>query len=144
MIKTGGMQLMKILSGIVFATLFSCFGFLGQALAGTSVAPGIIEMIAARQDEATGAVKITNVGKEKIHITVEPEDWRRGADGKRGGSVSDWLSVKPQVLDLDPSRAGEVLYHVKVPSDGAGEYAAQIFFSEATTSGGATDRKSVV
>ena len=124
---------------IAFAMVCACFGFSGQAFAGLSVAPGIIEMIAARQDEATGAVKVTNVGKEVVHVTVEPEDWRRGVDGRRGGPVSEWLSVEPQILDLEPGQAGEVSYHVKVPPDAAGEYAAQIFFSEAATGGGATE-----
>ncbi len=115
----------------VFAALLLFLGFSGRALAGLSVSPGMIEMIAARGDEASGSCKVTNTGKEKTHVTVEPEDWKKGADGKRGGSVSDWLTVKPKFLDLDPGKTGEFLYRVRVGPDAAGENTAQIFFSEA-------------
>lgn len=129
------MRTLLLVSAVV---AMHCLVMETEAFAGLSVAPGIIEMIANRQDEATGVCKVTNVGNVKVRVTVEPEDWRRGADGRRrGGAVSDWLTIKPIALDLNPGQVGEVSYQVKVPSDAAGEYAVQMFFSE--SSGGDTD-----
>lgn len=107
-----------------------------DAFAGISVAPGIIEIIAARGDEATGSCEVTNTGTQKASISVSPEDWRKGFRGKRGESVAEWLSVTPQTLELEAGKSGKFTYQVKVAGDATGEYTAQLFFSE--TGGGET------
>ncbi len=117
--------------------------FTTVAFAGMSVEPGIIEMIAAHGDEATGPVKVRNTGKEKTRISVEPEDWKKAVSGRRGGPVSSWLSVEPKMIVLEPGQIGIFTYHVKVAPDAAGENTAQMFFSE-MVGGGSADIRSRV
>jgi hypothetical protein len=123
---------------ILWVTIFvlSVAGFFPGAYAGLSVTPGIIEIIAARNDEATGVCEVTNTAEGTINVTVQPENWKRGPDGRRGGTVAHWLTVEPQALDLGPGEVGKFTYSLQVPADGAGEYVAQIFFTEASEGGG--------
>ncbi len=115
---------------VVLIIVTMSLGTVRQAFAGISVVPGVIEIIADRNDAATGTCKVTNTGDNKIHIVVQPEDWRKGLKGKRGGSVSDWLMVAPREMDIEPGKSGEFTYHIKVGPEAAGENAAQIFFCE--------------
>ncbi|MBI4550325.1 MAG: molecular chaperone [Candidatus Omnitrophica bacterium] len=111
--------------------LFAVFGMLlSPAWAGISVKPTVIEAVLEPGQSEEGTYEVTNVGEAPMNITVQLEDWmQRLFNQKDEMEVSQWLSVDPQDVTLEPGETAVLKYRIEAPQVFNNEKVAQVFFT---------------
>lgn len=106
-------------------------------------AEAVVALTVRADDEARGALVVTNEGAQPLALAVSASDTRRGDDGAlevadtRTGAGA-WVAV-PDSLELAPGEQGTVPVFVAVPAGtSAGEYVAAVVTTLAEPGDGMT------
>lgn len=110
------------LAGQILVFLFIVL-FQTIVLAGLSVDPAILEVVAKKDSETKGSFKVLNTGAIPIHIRVSPEKWQ-GANI----NVEKWVSLAPMEMKLGQNEQKEVSYRIVPLADSSGELRCMVFF----------------
>lgn len=98
--------------------------------AGISVEPTVTEKVLEAGATETGKYTVTNMGKNKLDILIEVEDWMGRLFGVADDlPVNQWLILGGKQLVLKPGESAELAYTVKAPVPFDKEKVAQVFFT---------------
>lgn len=97
--------------------------FSKNVMAGLSVDPVTVEVVAPKGEEKTGVFKVKNTGTNDLKIRVSPEKWA-GKDI----DINTWLVLNPLELALSSNATGEISYKVTSPIYSSGELKCMVFF----------------
>ena len=92
-------------------------------LAGLSVDPVTVEVVALKGGEKPGVFKVINTGATPILIRIDTEKWR-GTDI----NIAKWLVLDPVEFKLASGATKEVSYKITPPEDSNGELRCMVFF----------------
>lgn len=97
--------------------------FSKNTLAGLSVDPVTLEVVAIKGEEEAGVFKIKNTGTNNLKIRISPEKWM-GKDM----DINSWLVFNPLELELPSNVTGEISYKITPPIYSSGELKCMVFF----------------
>ncbi|MDD5428578.1 MAG: hypothetical protein PHI58_05005 [Candidatus Omnitrophica bacterium] len=124
-------MLSKVMQRVFIVALLLCANILcvDNLLAGIGVKPTVVEVEATPGVEKTGSLTVGHSEAETVVVKVEVEDWLKLRTGSSPISIKQWLIMDDTELVLEPAKAKNIGYRIRVPEGVKGELIAQIFFS---------------
>lgn len=130
---------MKAVSSLSLAVLITLFGVL-DIQASFTVAPMRFEFQIERGETGTGSLLIRNVSEKPLSVKLYIKDFMYRPDGSEAeldpGSVSrscsDWISISPKFMELEPNGSRNARISLNVPEDADGTYWAMIYVEQSS------------
>jgi len=105
-----------------------------------TVAPMRLEFQIERGQSGTGSLLIRNVSEKPLSVKLYIKDFMYKPDGSEAeldpGSVSrscsDWLSISPKFMELEPDERRNVRVSLAIPEDADGTYWAMIYVEQSS------------
>jgi len=124
--------LVHALLGLVLAAGTVVFTALPAAAAVTvSVSPALVEVEASPGGHGSARIRLTNRGDVAIQLAAEVGPY---AEMEGRFAATDWLSVHPSVIPLDPGASAQAAVEIAIPEgiQSGGRYASIVFTIQPT------------
>ena len=91
-----------------------------------SVSPALVEVDASPGGQGSARIRLTNRGDIAIELAVEVGPY---AEMEGRFAATDWLSVHPSVIPLDPGASAQAAVEIAIPEEiqSGGRYASIVF-----------------
>jgi hypothetical protein len=115
---------------LVFLSAASAFGF------SVNVGPPSVYAVSKAGETTSGNIFVENNSDFPITVNAYTEDWLYAPDGSKNFlpagstklSCSNWITVFPSTLTLEPKTRQDVTYSINVPANSTGGHYSVIFF----------------
>ncbi len=128
---------MKVSKKISLVFIFFII-FIGTVFGTFTVAPMRIEFQVDKNNSGNSSITVNNTGEKPVSVKIYVKDFKRepnGIESERDiGSIprscSNWISVSPKTMDLEPGERKNVKITIIVPENVEGSYWSMIYVEQ--------------